>query len=43
MNIRLMRPLQEVQDIKQLRPLRNEEDFTIHYDNGNYNGEDSED
>ena len=36
--IRLMRPLQEVQDIGQLRPLRNEEDFTVHYDNGNYNG-----
>ena len=27
--IRLMRPLQEVQDIGQLRPLRNEEDFTM--------------
>ena len=36
--IRLMRPLQEVQDIGQLRPLRNEEDFTEHYDNGNYSG-----
>ena len=36
--IRLMRPLQEVQDIGQLRPLRNEEDFTVHYNNGNYNG-----
>ena len=36
--IRLMSPLQEVQDIGQLRPLRNEEDFTVHYDNGNYNG-----
>ena len=35
--IRLMRPLQEVQDIGQPQPLRNEEDFTIHYDNGNYN------
>ena len=36
--IRLMRPPQEVRDIGQLRPLRNEEDFTIHYDNGNYSG-----
>ena len=36
--IRLMRPLQEGQDIGQLRPLRNEEDFTVHYNNGNYNG-----
>ena len=36
--IRLMRPLQEVQDIGQLRPLRNEEDFTVHLNNGNYNG-----
>ena len=36
--IRLMRPLQEVQDIGQPRPLRNEEDFTIHYDNGSYDG-----
>ena len=35
--IRLMRPLQEVQDIGQLRPLRNEEDFTVYYNNGNYN------
>ena len=35
--IRLMRPLQEVQDIGQLRPLWNEQDFTVHY-NGNYNG-----
>ena len=33
-----MRPLQEVQDIGQLRPLRNEEDFTMHYNNGNCNG-----
>ena len=33
-----MRPLQEVQDIGQLRPLRNEEDFTVYYNNGNYNG-----
>ena len=33
-----MRSLQEVQDIGQLRPLRNEEDFTVHYNNGNYNG-----
>ena len=33
-----MRPLQEVQDIRQLRPLQNEEDFTVHYNNGNYNG-----
>ena len=32
-----MRPLQEVQDIRQLRPLQNEEDFTVHYNNGNYN------
>ena len=29
--IRLMRPLQEVQDIGQLRPLRNEEYFTEHW------------
>ena len=29
MKIRLMRPLQEVQDIGQLRPLWNEEDFTV--------------
>ena len=36
--IRLMRPLQEVQDIGQPQPLRNEGDFTVHYDNGNYNG-----
>ena len=36
--IPLMRPPQEVQDIGQLRPLRNEEDFTVHYNNGNYNG-----
>ena len=36
--IRLMRPLQEVQDIGQLRSLRNEEDFIVHYNNGNYNG-----
>ena len=41
--IRLMRPLQEVQDIGQLRPLRNEEGFTEHYNDGNYNSEDSED
>ena len=27
--IRRMRPLQEVQDIRQLRPLWNEEDFTV--------------
>ena len=33
-----MRPLQEVQDIGQLRPLQNKEDFTEHYNNGNYNG-----
>ena len=33
-----MRPLQEVQDIRQPRPLRNEEDFTVHYTNGNFNG-----
>ena len=33
-----MRPLQEVQDIGQLRPLQNEEDFIMHYNNGNYNG-----
>ena len=32
--IRRMRPPQEVQDIGQPRPLQNEEDFTIHYDNG---------
>ena len=31
------RPLQEGQDIGHLRPLRNEEDFTVHYNNGNYN------
>ena len=36
--IRLVRPLQEVQDIGQLRPLRDEEDFIVHYNNGNYNG-----
>ena len=36
--IRLMRPLQEVQDIGQLRPLWNEEDFTMHLNNLNYNG-----
>ena len=36
--IRLMRPLQEVQDIGQLRPLWNEEDFIMHYNNGNCNG-----
>ena len=36
--IRLMRPLQVVQDIGQLRPHRNEEDFTMYYNNGNYNG-----
>ena len=35
--IRLMRPLQEVQDIGQVRSFRNEEDFTVHYNNGNYN------
>ena len=35
--IRLMRPLQEVQDIGQLRPLRNEGDSTVHLNNGNYN------
>ena len=33
-----MRPLQEVQDIGQLRPLRNEEDSNVHLNNGNYNG-----
>ena len=33
-----MRPLQEVQDIRQLRTLWNEEDFTVLYNNGNYNG-----
>ena len=31
--IRLMRSLQEVQDIGQLRPLWNEDDFTEHYNN----------
>ena len=36
--IPLMRPLQEVQDIRQLRPLWNEEYFTVHLNNGNYNG-----
>ena len=41
--IRLMRPLQEGPDIGQLRPLWNEEDFTMLYNNGNYNSEDSED
>ena len=35
--IRLMRPLQEVQDIGQPRPLRNEGDSTVHLNNGNYN------
>ena len=38
MKIRLMRPLQEVQDIGQQRPLQNEKDFTVHYDKGNYDG-----
>ena len=38
-----MRPLQEVQDIGQLRPLRNEEDFTEHYNNETTTVEDSED
>ena len=38
MKIRLMRPLQEVQDIGQPRPLRNEGDLTVHLNNGNYNG-----
>ena len=33
-----MRLLREGQDIGQLRPLRNEEDFYVHYNNGNYNG-----
>ena len=33
-----MRPLQGVQDIGQLRSLRNEEDFIVHYNNGNCNG-----
>ena len=32
----LLRPLQEVQDIGQLRPLWNEEDFTVHCNNGNH-------
>ena len=32
--IRRMRPLQEVQDIGQLRPFWNEEDFIVHNDNG---------
>ena len=41
--IRLMRPLQGVQDIGQQRPLRNEEDFTEHYNDEDYNSEDSED
>ena len=36
--IRLMRPLQEVQDIEQVRSFRNEEDFTVHYNNWNNNG-----
>ena len=35
----MMRPLQEGPDIGQLRPLRNEEDFTEHYNDGNYDGE----
>ena len=38
MKIRFMRPLQEGQDIGQLRPLWNEEDFTVYYNNGKYNG-----
>ena len=37
MKFRMMRPLQEVQDIGQLRPLWNEEDSTVLYNNGNYN------
>ena len=36
--IRRIRPLQEVQDIGQLRLLWKEEDFTVHLNNGNYNG-----
>ena len=36
--IRLMRPLQQVQDMGPLRPHRNEQDFTMYYNNGNYNG-----
>ena len=36
--IRLRRPLQEVQDIRQLRLLWNKEDFTVHFTDGNYNG-----
>ena len=36
--IRLMRPLQEGPDIGQLRPFQNEEDFTEHYNDGNYDG-----
>ena len=35
--IRVMRPLQEGQDIGQPRPLRNEGDSTVHLNNGNYN------
>ena len=41
--IRLMRPLQEIQEIGQLRPLRNEEDFTVYYNNETTTIEDSED
>ena len=36
--IRRMRPLQEVQEYLTTKTIRNEEDFTVHYDNGNYNG-----
>ena len=33
-----LKPLQEGQDIGQPRPVRNEGDFTVLYNNGNYNG-----
>ena len=36
--IQRMRPLQEVQDMGPLRPHQNEEDFTVYYNDGNYNG-----
>ena len=36
--IRLLGPLQVGQDIGQPRPLQNEEDFTDHYNIGNFNG-----
>ena len=42
MDIRLMRPLQEGPDIGHLRPFGIKMIFTVHYNDGNYNGEDSE-